>query len=64
MAENIEITSGNKAEKYQQLYPQIKALLEGEQDTIANMANICAALKFGMNFFGWVFILLKITSSC
>jgi len=59
MAENIEITSGSKAEKYQRLYPQIKALLEGENDLIANMANVCSALKYGMDFFWVGFYLVK-----
>lgn len=53
MAEDLRIHGSTKEEKYQSLIPQIKALLEGETDSIANMANICAALKFGLNFF-WV----------
>ncbi len=59
MTEHIQITATSKAEKYQQLYPQIKALLEGEQDLIANMANICSALKYGMEFFWIGFYLVK-----
>lgn len=48
------IVSGvSKAEKYESLLPQIKALVEGEPDLIANISNIAAALKQGMNFF-WV----------
>jgi GAF domain-containing protein len=42
-----------KKEKYELLIPQIKALVEGESDLIANIANIVAALKEGMNFF-WI----------
>jgi len=53
MGEDLHITASSKLEKYKELYPQIKSLLAGETDTIANMANICAALKFGMNFF-WI----------
>lgn len=54
MAESVVIDSNlSKAEKYASLYPQIKALLEGEPDEIANAANICAALKEAFNFF-WV----------
>ena len=34
-------------------------MVEGENDNIANMANICAALKFGMNFFWVGFYLVK-----
>ncbi len=59
MAEDLHITASSKAEKYQQLYPQIKSLLEGETDSIANMANVCAALKFGMTFFWVGFYLIK-----
>ena len=33
-----------KAETYQSLLPQIQALVEGETDTIAIMANVAAAL--------------------
>ena len=55
MTENILIPSSitDKKEKYGLLLPQINALVEGEPDLIANLANIVAALKFGMNFF-WV----------
>ena len=53
MAEDLLIQGNTKEEIYQSLLPQIKALTEGESDNIANMANICAALKFGLNFF-WV----------
>jgi L-methionine (R)-S-oxide reductase len=54
MAENLSIsTSTNKAERYAALLPQIEALVTGEADLIANMANICAALKEQFNWF-WV----------
>lgn len=53
MAEQISIVEGNKAQKYQSLLPQIEALVSTEQDVIANLANICAALKEGMGYF-WV----------
>jgi GAF domain-containing protein len=53
MADDLKITASSKKEKYVQLLPQVKALLNNETDLIANMANVCAALKFGMDFF-WV----------
>ena len=53
MAEDLQIIRGNKAEQYQSLVPQIKALLEGEPDIIANMANVAAALK---EQFGWLWV--------
>lgn len=59
MAEDLKITATNKQEKYLELIPQIKALMEGESDITANMANICAALKYGMNFFWVGFYLVK-----
>ncbi|MCH5684759.1 GAF domain-containing protein [Niabella sp. W65] len=45
MAEDLSIAKGTKEEQYQSLLPQITALLEGEEDVVANMANIAAALK-------------------
>ncbi len=59
MSEEIHITATTKAERYKQLYPQVKALIEGEQDLIANMANICSALKYGMDLFWIGFYLVK-----
>lgn len=54
MAETLTISaSATKAEKYQELIPQIKALTSIESDLTANLANIAAALKYGMGFF-WV----------
>lgn len=59
MAEDLQIIGSTKEEKYQSLVPQIKALVSGESDAIANMANICAALKSGLNFFWVGFYLVK-----
>jgi GAF domain-containing protein len=53
MAEDLEIVKGDKIEKYQNLIPQIKGLLTGEPDLIANLANVTAALK---EQFGWFWI--------
>lgn len=53
MAENLIITEGDKEQQYQTLFPQIEALLAGETDMTANMANIAAALKQTFDFF-WV----------
>ena len=53
MAEDLCISNGSKAEKYQTLLPQIKSLIEGENYLIANLANISAALKETFGFF-WV----------
>lgn len=53
MAEDLHINGGNKEEKYRALLPQLKSLIEGENDLIANLANISAALKETFHFF-WV----------
>jgi L-methionine (R)-S-oxide reductase len=53
MAEDLAIAQGTKEEQYQSLIPQIKGLLEGENDLIANLANITAALK---EQFGWLWV--------
>ncbi|MBR4853626.1 MAG: GAF domain-containing protein [Alistipes sp.] len=50
MAENLIIAEGGKAEKYTLLYKQIAALVEGENDTIANMANIAAMIHHTFGF--------------
>ena len=50
MAENLIISEGGKAEKYQVLYDQIKALAEGEEDLIANMANISSMIHQTFGF--------------
>ena len=59
MAEDLEIKGDTKLEKYQSILPQIKSLVEGESDITANMANVCAAIKFGFNFFWVGFYLIK-----
>lgn len=54
MAEELIINQTlDKESKYKNLLPQIKSLTEGEENIIANLANICAALKQTFNFF-WV----------
>jgi len=57
MAEPLVVSGTTKKEKYESLLPQIKALVEGEKDFIANISNIIASLKYGMNFL-WVGIYL------
>jgi L-methionine (R)-S-oxide reductase len=59
MTDQLHITATSKAERYKELYPQVKALVEGETDLIANMANICSALKYGMEFFWIGFYVVK-----
>ena len=59
MAEDLTIISGNKEDQYQSLIPQIKALLEGETDLIANLATVAAALKEQFNSLWVGFYLTK-----
>lgn len=59
MAEDLTIHTGTKEEQYQLLLPQIKALLSGEPDLIANLANICAALKEQFNWLWVGFYIVK-----
>jgi L-methionine (R)-S-oxide reductase len=59
MAEDLTILKGDKAEQYQSIVPQIASLLHGETDLIANMANVCAALKEQFNWFWVGFYMVK-----
>ncbi len=44
----------DKATRYQELLPQLDALLEGEPDLVANLANAAAALKECVPAASWV----------
>jgi len=60
MAEDLNITtSTDKTEQYTTLVPQIIALLDGETDLVANLANIGAALKEQFKWFWVGFYLVK-----
>ena len=61
MAHNLQILGDDfsKEEKYRHLSAQIDALLDGESDLIANLANISAALKQTFGFFWVGFYLVK-----
>jgi L-methionine (R)-S-oxide reductase len=53
MSEDLIISKGTKEEQYLELIPQIAALIEGEPDLVANLANITAALK---QQFEWLWV--------
>ncbi len=53
MAEALFFSSTDKKQRYNELVPQLKALIDGESNATANMANFCAALK---ETFGWFWI--------
>ncbi len=59
MAEDLVIAKGTKEEQYEALFPQVKGLLEGEPDLIANLANVAAALKEQFNWLWIGFYLVK-----
>ena len=59
MAEDLHIGRGSKEEQYLSLIPQIKGLIDGESDLVANLANIAAALKEQFNFFWVGFYMVK-----
>lgn len=59
MAEELILQQGQKAEQYQSIIPQIQAIIEDETDVIANLANICAALKQQFDWFWIGFYLVK-----
>ena len=60
MAEELILNNKHsKEEKYQTLLPQLEALVYGERDVIANLANISAALKNTFNFLWVGFYLVK-----
>jgi L-methionine (R)-S-oxide reductase len=59
MAESLAISrTGDRSVIYEEIAPQIAALVEGEPDLIANLANIAAGLKEALGFF-WVGFYLK-----
>ncbi|HLG35620.1 MAG TPA: GAF domain-containing protein [Bacteroidia bacterium] len=53
MSDSIFVKGTTRAEKYASLLPQISALVERENDLIANLSNIIGVIKEGMNFL-WV----------
>ena len=59
MSEELTISGTTKEEKYSSLIPQLYALVEGEEDMVANLANVAAALKQTFGFFWIGFYLVK-----
>ena len=60
MAEELNVSlTAEKEELYQDLYPQIESLILDEEDMVANLANITAALKQTFNFLWIGFYLVK-----
>lgn len=60
MAENIHYTAqADREQRYLEILPQIEALIAGETDLTANLANICAVLRETFGFFWVGFYLVK-----
>jgi len=58
--ETLHAHAVGKKERYEELLPQVKALIAGETDGTANLGNAAAALKQTFAQFSWVgFYLLK-----
>ncbi|GAB3706666.1 GAF domain-containing protein [Spirosoma flavus] len=54
MAETLILPqTSDRQTVYESLIPQIAALIEGESDLVANLANVAAALKEAFGFF-WI----------
>jgi len=59
MAENLTFSKmADRKTIYDEIAPQIEALIAGETDLVANLANITAVLKEAFGFF-WVGFYLK-----
>lgn len=50
MAEHLDIIEGSKEEKYRALLPQIAAVVDGEPDLVANMANVASMIHETFRF--------------
>lgn len=60
MAETLAFSpAADRATIYDEITPQIESLVEGENDVIANLANIAAVLKEAFGFFWVGFYLVK-----
>lgn len=52
--ESIALAAASKPERYRELVPQLRALLDGEPDLIANLANTAAALRECVPAASWI----------
>jgi len=60
MSEELKISGKlEKVSRYEILLPQLEALISGEDDLIANLANICAALNETFDWWWTGFYLVK-----
>ncbi len=61
--EKLEIPNGDKVQVYNSIIPQIHALIQGEEDIYANLANVTAALKEAFGHF-WIGFYIVKADSC
>jgi L-methionine (R)-S-oxide reductase len=52
--QRLELSARDRAARYEELLPQLEALVEGEPDLVANLANLAAALMEGIEAASWV----------
>lgn len=50
MAEELRIAEGGKEQKYELLYRQAREIVAGEEDAVANMANLAAMIHHTFGF--------------
>ena len=50
MAEELRIAEGGKEQKYELLYRQAREIVAGEEDVVANMANLAAMIHHTFGF--------------
>jgi L-methionine (R)-S-oxide reductase len=55
MAESVAFdASADKPSRYRELLPQLRSLVDGEPDLIANLANVTAALRECLPIASWI----------
>lgn len=59
MAEDLHISAGTKQQQYEELIPQLRGLMEGEDDLVANLGNVAAALREQFRWWWVGFYLVK-----
>lgn len=63
MAETLHLTARDKAGRYRELMPQLQALIAGENNLVATLANTASALRMAFGFFWVGFYLVEAESN-
>jgi len=53
-SEAVTFAASDKAARYRELLPQLRSLVDGEPDLIANLANIVAVLRECLPIASWI----------